>query len=112
MAKSTNLQKLEALKQWLTENNIKYVENYESNFGVKMDVKIPSLMIAIFLSDDNKEKEQSIYTSVSGKTKLYRVYKPFFIRESETKEFVLEKIQNCCYDKMMQLQKQFESKKK
>lgn len=112
MAKITNLEKLEALKVWLTENNIKYIENHESRFGVKIDVKIPNLKIAIFLSDGDQKKEDAIYNSVSGKLKLYHVYKPFFVRESETKAFVLEKIQNCCFERMVWLQKQFEKKSK
>ena len=112
MAKITNEQKLEALKSWLTENNIEYVENHESRFGVKIDVKIPNLKIAVFLSDGDKKKENAIYNSVSGRWKLYHVYKPFFVRETETKAFVLEKIQNCCFDRMVWLQKQFEKKQK
>ena len=112
MTKVTNEQKLKALKNWLKENNIEYIENHESRFGVKIDVKIPNLKIAIFLSDGDKEKENAIYNSMSGKCKLYQIYKPFFVRESETKAFVLEKIQNCCFDRMVWLQKQFEKKHK
>lgn len=122
MAKFTNEQKLEALKEWLKENNIEYIENHKSNFGVTIDVKIPSLMIAVFLSDGDKEKEQTIYNARNDKWsqfgtftgkggwKLHYVYKPFFIRESETKKFVLEKISNCCFERMVELQKRFEKK--
>lgn len=111
MAKFTNEQKLEALKEWLKENNIPFVENHKSNFGVTIDVKIPLLMIAVFLSDGNDDAKYNATLS-NGKTKLYHIYKPFFIRESETKAFVLEKIQNCCFERMVELQKRFEKKNK
>lgn len=108
MAKISNERKLECVKEWLKENNIAYVENYQSGFGVTMDVKIPSLMIAIFLSDGVREKESKIYFAGRKGCRLCFKYKPFFIRESETKAFVLEKIQNCCFDRMVYLQRKFE----
>lgn len=120
----TNKEKLEALKAFLKENNVKFIEDYRSNFGVTMDLKLPDLMIAVFMSDGDKEKEHSIYNARNDKWsqfgtftgkggwKLHYVYKPFFIRESETKAFVLEKIQNCCFERMVRMQKQFEKKNK
>ena len=102
MAKISNEQKLEAVKDWLRENNIKFEENHETNNGLMFDVWVPSLMIAVHLGDD----DDKFYR------KTYRWCKPFFIRESETKAFVLEKIQNCCYDRMMWLQKKFEKEQK
>lgn len=108
----TNEKKLEALKGWLEENNIEYVENYKSHFGVTIDVKIPSLMIAVFLSDTDakSEWENRIFHAklADGKTKLHWIYKPFFVRECETKAFVLEKIQNCCFECIVKMQKKFE----
>ena len=116
MAKMTNEQKLEALKGWLKENNIGFIENYKSNFGVTMDLKIPSLMIAVFLSKTEKrsEWEESIYHAKlkKGRTELHWKYRPFFIRESETKAFVLEKIQNCCFECMVKMQRKFEKEQK
>lgn len=108
MAKVSNEEKLSAVKDWLRENNIEFVENYKSSFGVMIDVKIPSLMIAVFMSNGNSEVETSIYYSNSKRARLYWMYRPFFIRSSETKEFVLEKIQNCCYDRMMAIQRKME----
>lgn len=104
-----NKKKLEALKAFLKENNVKFVENHASRFGVTMDLKLPDLYIAIFLSNDNKEEENRKYNASSGKKKLFRFYKPFFIRESESQEFVIEKMQNCIFDQMMKLQKRFEN---
>lgn len=108
MAKISNEKKLEAVKDWLRENNVDFIENYQSKFGVQMAVKIPSLMIAVFLSDGDREKESRIYFAGPRGCRLCFKYKPFFIRESETKAFVLEKIQNCCFDRMVYLQRKFE----
>jgi hypothetical protein len=113
MAKFTNDKKLEALKAWLDENGIGYIENYYSMFGVTIDLKIPSLMIAIFLSDGDKIEESKKYFARGRKgMRLCFKYKPFFIRPSETKAFVLEKIRNCCYDRMVWLQRKFEKEHK
>ena len=112
MEKNDNQKKLKALKNWLKENNITFVDNHVSDFGVKMEVMIPKLNIAVFLSDGNKDEENKKYNAGTGKRKLFRVYRPFFIRESESLEFVLEKLQNCCFDRMMWLQKTFENKNK
>ena len=107
MAKVSNEKKLEAVKDWLRENNIPFIENYKSNFGVTMELKIPSLMIAVFVSDENDDEKYNA-TLKNGKTKLYHIYKPFFIRESDTKAFVLEKLQNCCFDRMVYMQKKWQ----
>ena len=107
MEKVTNRQKLEVLKDWLKENNIKYIENHMSKFGFNIDVKIPSLRIAVFLSK-GKEMEDAVYNAKNGRMKLKRTYRPFFIRERETKDFIIEKISNCCFDQMVYLQRKFE----
>lgn len=111
MAKVSNEKKLEALKDWLKENNIKFIENHKSQFGVTIDVKIQALRIAIFKSD-GKEREDAIYNSSNGKYKLFKFYKPFFVRESETKEFILEKIQTCCFDQMVKMQRRWEKEQR
>ena len=108
MAKVTNEKKLEAVKGWLRDNNIEFIEDYYSGFGVRMAVKIPSLMIAIFLSDGDKINESKIYFAGRKGHRLCFKYKPFFIRESETKAFELEKIRNCCFDRMVWMQRRFE----
>ena len=98
MTKVTKEQKLKALKNWLKENNIEYVENHETKSHLTIDVWIPSLYIAIHLGDD----DGTFYK------KTRKWCKPFFIRESETQAFVLEKIQNCCFDQMVEMQRRFE----
>lgn len=112
MEKVTNEQKLEAVKSWLRENNIGFIENHYSRYGVVIDLKIPSLMIAIFLSDGDKIEESKKYFARGRNSRLCFKYKPFFIRKSETKAFVLEKIRNCCFDRMVWMQRQFEKEQK
>lgn len=101
MAKVSNEKKLEALKNWLSENNIAFNENHTTKAGLSIDLWVPSLFIAVHVSDENDEK---FYV------KTCKWCKPFFIRESETKAFVLEKIQNCAYDQMLLLQKKWQQK--
>ena len=112
MPKITNEKKLEAVKEWLSKNGILYFENYKSGFGVTIDLKIPSLMIAVFLSDDNKEEETEKCNAAKGHWPLRWTYRPFFIRESEAKGFVLEKLQNCCYERMVYMQRKWEKSQK
>ena len=111
MAKISNEEKLKAIKDFLRENNVDFVENYHSkNYNLDMELCIKNLMIAVFLSDDDKEYEESIYTkrTKNNKRPFYTMYNPFFIRKSETKKFVLEKMQNCIVKRMMILQKRWQ----
>lgn len=100
----TNIEKLEALKNWLTENKVKFEENhYSKTKSITFDLLIAAHRIVVHLSD---EKDQAFYK------KVRKYYKPFFIRESETVEFIIEKMQNCIADQMVQAQKQFENEQK
>ena len=55
MPKISNEKKLQFLKDWLTENDVPFVEDYHSRtFGVTMNLKIKGLRIAVFLSNGNK----------------------------------------------------------
>ena len=113
MPKISNEKKLQFLKDWLTENDIPFVEDYHSRtFGVTMNLKIKGLRIAVFVSKGNKEEEDVLYNAKSTFFKkpnapLYVVYKPFFIRESDSKKFVIEKMQNCLRDRMLLMQKKW-----
>ena len=51
MAKISNEEKLKAIKDFLRENNVDFVENYHSkNYNLDMALCIKNLMIAVFLS--------------------------------------------------------------
>ena len=98
----TNKEKLEALKAFLTENNVKFVENHFSKTNdLTFDLLIRDLRIAVHISDEN---DQKFYE------KIFKFYKPFFIRENETSDFIIEKMQNCIVDRMTWLQRKFERK--
>ena len=103
----TKEEKLKVLKAFLKENNITFEENYHSNsFGVTMTLMIRNLRIAVFLSTDNKEEDTALIRKKNQYgIPLCWVYNPFFIREEETEEFILEKMQNCVFDRMVKMQK-------
>lgn len=100
----TNEEKLEKLKEWLKDNDIPFVENYKSkSTGFTFDLKVKKPLVAVCISS---ERDNEIFQRIK------RVYAPFFIRESETAEFVIEKMQNCIVEKMMQAQRFLEKKNK
>jgi hypothetical protein len=100
----TNQEKLEKLKEWLRGNDIPFDENYTSKSrGVTFDLRVKKPLIGVCISS---ERDREIFDKVK------RVYAPFFIRESETAEFVIEKMQNCIVNKMMQAQRELEKKNK
>ena len=113
MAKISNEEKLKAIRQFLSENKIHFINNYHSKtFNVDMAIKVKKLRIAVFISNDDKEFEDSMVfakSSYSG-APLRNVYNPFFIRKSDTKKFVLEKMQNCIVKRMMMLQRKWQKK--
>ena len=84
MPKLSNEKKLEVIKDFLTENNIKYVENHEhKKSGALIPCYIPQHRIGIRICDDSEWFQKS-------RGKFY----PIFIRDTDTKAKVLEKIQN------------------
>ena len=100
----TNEEKLEKLKEWLKDNNIPFDENHKSkSTGFTFDLRVKKPLIAVCISS---EKDNEIFHRIK------RTYAPFFIRESETVEFVIEKMQNCIVDRMMQEQKKMEKEAK
>ena len=108
----TKEQKLEALKAFLKENNIAFEENhYSKSYKIMMNLVIRNLRIAVFFSTDDKEKDTAI---IRKKNKydvpLCWVYNPFFIRDSETEEFTIEKMQNCVFKRMVEMQKSWQRK--
>ncbi|KGF52434.1 hypothetical protein [Prevotella amnii] len=78
-----NINKLEKVKKFLEENNIKYARAV--NKPGKRDLWIPTLRIAIKI---DSEDGQLFF-------KKYRRWAyPVFIRDNDTPKFVLEKVQN------------------
>lgn len=113
MKQITNEEKLKALRMFLKENNISFVSNYHSKtFNVDMAIKVKKLRIAVFLSNGDKNFENSMVLAknIHNGITLRNIYNPFFIRESETEEFVIEKMQNCIVNRMLFLQRQWQKK--
>ena len=101
----TNKDKLEALKAFLQENGFKYKCDYKNKNGVKADLYIGRFSIVVRIS---REDDQKFFL----KTRYF--YHPFFIRDNETKDFVLEKMQNliikCMQEEQTAYQRQFDKK--
>ena len=95
----TKIEKFEHLKSFLRENGIDFVEKHVSGTGVVIDLRVKKYNIAVHLSD---EHDQEFYM------KLRKLYHPFFIREEESPEFIIEKMQNCILDIMNGRQRKFE----
>ena len=94
-----NKEKLKALIAFLTENNLNFEENHFSRSKkINIDLVVYPYRIAVHLSDDNDRE-------FFNKTK--RHYHPFFIRDNESEEFVLEKMQNCIIDEMKKIHERF-----
>ena len=80
-------EKLKALKKFLKDRGISYWKNVSTKFGVTLDLSlmVNGWLIAVHLSDDN---DNEFYK------KIVHCYKPFFIRDDESVEFVIEKMTN------------------
>lgn len=76
MAKISNEEKLKALRNFLNENKIPFINNYHSKtFNVDMAIKVKKLRIAVFISNDDKEFEDSmVFAKVLIVVHLYAMY--------------------------------------
>lgn len=113
MEKESKNDKLKALRKFLKENNLTISKNHHSNmFNVDMAIKVRKLRIAVFLSDGNKDFEDSMVFAPNryDGSPLRNFYAPFFVRESESTDFVLQKMQNCLISRMLMLQKKWQKK--
>lgn len=91
--------RLSVIKRFLAKNKIDFSENVNLLSCKKKtiaDIYIKKLRIVVHASDGN---DQEFYEKVK------KWYKPFFIRESESDEFLVEKMQNCIIERMKQLHK-------
>ena len=86
----TNKEKLEVLKSFLQENSIPFKEDVIRK-GQHFDLFIGMYLICVRLSNEN---DQNFYEVIK------HFYHPLFIREKETAEFVVEKMQNLIIDLM------------
>lgn len=81
----TNEEKRQMLEDWLVENGYAIErEHYSKRCEVMIPVMVRQPRIAIHVGSDDEFFQ---------KVKTY--YKPFFIREEETMDFILEKMRNC-----------------
>lgn len=85
--------KLEKVKLFLDENNIKYEER-EKRFG-HSDLWLPKARVAIKIEGD----DSMVFFETHNKTCC-----PVFIREEETADFVIEKLQATIIKSMMKQQ--------
>lgn len=108
----TKEEKLETLKAFLKENGFSYEEGYYSeSFDVTMALRISNLRIAVFFSSGSYEEDTELIKKKNQYgVPLCLVYNPFFIRDEETEEFIIEKMQNCVFNRMILLQKQWQKK--
>ena len=97
----SNKEKLEALKAFLKENGIHFREKVILK-GQKADLFIGKYQICVRLSDENDQRFYEV---------IKHIYHPLFIRDKETKEFVIEKMQNLIIDIMKKQQNRFLKKK-
>ena len=94
-----NTTKLEKVKQFLDENNIKY-EHREKRRG-QSDIWIRKYRIAIKIDGDDREE----FYQKHKKTTF-----PVFICDCDTPKFVIEKVQTTIIKSMMRAQRHLEKK--
>ena len=97
----TNKDKLEALKTFLKENKIQFYPHFRGILKVTPDLYIPKHKIMVKLSE-GVELDNVFFRTVKHK------YRPLFIRDAETADFVVEKMQNLIIDIMRQKQLLYE----
>lgn len=102
MPKITNEQKLQVIKDFLTKNGIAFTENHVSKWcGVTIPLAVTKHRVAVRIGDDDE-----FYHKTKGK------YFPIFIRDTDTKAKVLEKIQNTIIKSMVTNQKKLNKQAK
>lgn len=82
----TNKEKIEMLKKWLTEHDVSYCEP-KKFLNLKLALYLPKHGIPIF-DDEEVDGDEAFRLSSEHK------HQPFFVRTSESPEFIIEKITN------------------
>lgn len=101
MPKITNEQKMQVIKDFLDENGVPYKENHMSKrCGIALPLMISRHRIAVRIGDS-----QEFFDKTKG------IYYPIFIRDTDTKAKVLEKIQNTIVKSMVNQQNVYNKRK-
>jgi len=96
-----NEQKLKKLRQFLAKNNVRYCENfYNSRYGIVADLAVPSLYIVVNVTK-GKDEDDMYFQQVKY------LYRPLFIRDEDTVDFVIEKMTNLLVETMNRSQKAY-----
>jgi len=89
----TNEEKLTGLIDHLIEQGERFRTNYESGFGITLDLRIPRYHIAVMISTG---KDDDIYFLETAEgVQLRKKYNLIFIRDTDSMDFVIEKFTNC-----------------
>lgn len=102
----TNEQKIKisTLEHFFTTNGISFYRNFKNKKrNVTAELYVPQHRILVKVSE-GAEKDNVFFKAVRFG------FHPLFIRDAETKEFVLEKMQNLLIDLMKQQQKNYTRK--
>lgn len=93
----TNKEKLEELKRFLDENSIKY--HVVRKKGALRDLFVPKYCISVHISDD-RDREFFEHN---------RWYNPIFIRDEESADFIVEKMQSTIFRVLQFRQSNYEA---
>ena len=94
--------KVKALEAFLKENGMSYYAGFKSKkHDIKGQLYVPMHRIIVKVSE-GKEKDDAYYHKVKY------IYRPLFIRDEETSEFIIEKMKNLIIDIMKRKQERFE----
>lgn len=96
-------EKLEGLKKFLDENEVPYIENHVSGFGVTMELKIPKYWIAVHCGEADADEFFH---------KVRKRYSTFIIRESESMDFIIEKMELCIMNVLLRRQRHVDNLKR
>ncbi len=90
-----NERKVEQLKKWLDENKIPWSNKVVKDDDTHSDIRLTKVDVNVRI-ERNDKTDQEFY-------KRYQHRHPVFIRESETIEFIIEKVQNSIIDAMQRI---------
>lgn len=77
-------EKIQVLKTWLYENNVKYQEDViHTDKGIHIDLYLPKYLIAVHVGDDSEFFQE-----------VKNYLHPVFVRDQDSVEFLIEKVQN------------------